>query len=356
MVAAMRPFLTALARRTGQIGTLDLIELLVKAPSAMRKQPCLVLVGLQPGIKPERATAEQVEGAVLVYEYLIGGAPSGIFATDDVTGERTVLAPVCNRSRVAAAAARKLMLGGARAALVSVECTETECSCNCDAGAALASVPGWNDFLAVRVREKERDLLLLGSLEETLARMGKKTRRNFRHCRLQAERDLDAGFVPWIQLTPEEFLEIHRSSTHPVSENEAAWRYHMLASLPGRVCCGVRDRDGRWLSIVGGYREQDRLHIEWQVNRAGLPKYSLCTVMRSFLIEHEISVGTHTLQFKGGTPHPMGLSLRPARTLDLIAVRRGLRGRMLRQMARWIFPRSNFLGHALQDPRLEWLT
>ena len=350
-VIELRPLLVALARITGQAGALDQIELLVKHPTALRKSPCLVLVGVPEGIRPQDVRAEDLEGAALLYEYLVAGLPTGVYATDDVSGERTVLARQAVRAHVAEQACRILIAHGAAVCLASV--TDIPAP-----GPRRVFEPPQNGVpcnMAVRVRTQGRDLELGSTLDETMAAFGKNTRRNFRRYRHRVEAELGAVFVPFVRIGPEEFLELSRCSTNPVPEEDAAWRYHFATSSAQRLFAGMRDRDGRWLSLIAGTRYSDHTYIEWQVNREGLPKYSLSTVMRSFLLEYESSIGTHKLLFKGGTPHSMGLSLTPAETLDVLVVRRGLRGWLLRKLSRWIFPQSNFLARALGDHSLAWI-
>ena len=51
---------------------------------------------------------------------------------------------------------------------------------------------------------------------------------------------------------------------------------------------GMKDAQGRWLSMLGGRRYLDRSEILWQMNRDGLGAYSLGTAMRAYFIEHEM--------------------------------------------------------------------
>lgn len=349
-VIDMRPLLVEFGYRSGQAGVLDHIHLLVSTPTALRKIPTLVLVGLRSGVRPEEANSNDLHGIVLLYEYTAAGVPTGIYATDDVTGERTVLGPRERRAQIAEQACRILADHGAVVSLVSVE------------GVAPAprptpagQEPDPSCRVGMRVRTQGRDLLLSDTLDATLATFGRHTRRNFRLYRRRAEADLSSTFVPCVRIQPEEFLELNRSSTNPVSEEEAAWRYHFISSIPNRLFSGVRAADGRWLSLVAGTRHGGEVHVEWQVNRAGLPRYSLSTVMRSYLLEHEIALGTGKLLFRGGTPHSMGLSLSSAEILDIILVKRDLRVWLLRQLSRWGLPRPNFLGRALDDTDLAWV-
>ncbi|MDP9037934.1 MAG: hypothetical protein M3O02_01510 [Acidobacteriota bacterium] len=346
----MRPLLVELGRRTGQSGLLDLVHLLVKAPSALRKTPCLILVGLRRGVHAHNATADDLDGAVLLYEYTVGPFRTGLFATDDISGARTVLAPRERRAQVAEQACRILAAHGATMSLISVE--------GAAPGPRLAQpglLPDGSCRIGMRVRSQARDLHLGATLEATMAAFGRNTRRNFRRYRQRAEDDLGAVFVPSVALAPEQFLELNRRSTNPVPEDDAAWRHHYVTSSPNRLFAGLRARDGRWLSLIAGSRVGKDVRIEWQVNRGGLPRYSLTTVMRACVLEHEISLGTRTLLFEGGTPHSMGLSLSPGHVLDILAIRRGLPAGLLRWLGRWVLPRSNFLGRALQDKSLAWV-
>jgi hypothetical protein len=187
--------------------------------------------------------------------------------------------------------------------------------------------------------------------------MGPKTRRNFRSYRRRAEADLRTEFVPEVRMGREELLEINSRSTNPATREAMLWRYSLQESeQAGAMFCGVRSQDGQWLSLIGGRRHGEITEIDWQVNLAGLPQYSLSTVMRAYLLEHEISRGTRKLMFEGGTPHPMRHSFVLGDATDVLAVRRySTRGWGLRRFSRRLFPESNFLAAALHDEAAEWV-
>ena len=348
-VIALGPLLSELSRRTGQAGLMDRLELLVKAPAALRKIPCVVLVGLREGLLPQQARADDVEGAVLLYEYVAAGVPTGVFATDDVNGYRTVVAQAESRAEVAQRAGQILIQDGGVACLITVEQKRGAKSwCPIEPS-------GWNPWrTGTRVRSKRCDLPLGATLDDTLAAIGKSTRRNLRRYRERAERELGARFEPSVQIGPDEFLELYRNAINPVPEEIAAWRYHFVCASQDRVFSGVRAADGRWLSLIAGTRCGGEARMDWQVNRAGYSRYSLCTVLRSFLVEHEGAMGTRRLLFDGGTSHSIALSLLTAEMLDVIVVRRGIRGTLLRWLARRALPASIFLARALADPTVHW--
>jgi hypothetical protein len=76
--------------------------------------------------------------------------------------------------------------------------------------------------------------------------------------------------------------------------------------------------------------------------------------MRSYMLEHEVAMGTSKLAFAGGTPHSMRHSFVDIYATDVIALRQSAAGRALRRFASSIFPEKNFLGAALQDRQLHW--
>lgn len=166
---------------------------------------------------------------------------------------------------------------------------------------------------------------------------------------------MGAFFVPAVEMERKEFLAINRASTNPVPDSLAAWRYDSTHRTPGTLFAGVKAQNGRWLSLIGGRRHMQVTEIDWQVNLAGLPRYSLSTVMRSYILQHEVELGTEKLVFVGGTPHSMQHSFDSVDAVDVVALRRSPVGWILRRMSRWILPVQNFLGHALRDEQLRWI-
>ena len=205
-----------------------------------------------------------------------------------------------------------------------------------------------------RTRSVPRYLPLAATAEATLATLGRHTRRNLRYYRRRLEIEVGAEFVPEVEMGLRQFLAINRASTNPVSDDLARWRYEAIQRTPGTLFAGVRTPKGRWLSLVGGRRHNRSVEVDWQINLAGLPRYSLSTVMRSYLLEHEIELGTTKLVFTGGTPHSIRHSFVCVDATDVIALRRSSRAWILQRFARWIFPETNFLGHALRDAQLPW--
>jgi len=346
-VAAMREMLIELSRRTGQAGAMDALDVFLNAPCARAKIPYLVLVGLREQVRPEMATADDVDGAVLIYQYQIAGRRTGVYATDDLGGSRTVIAPAEIRTVVAEMVCRTLVESGATVALVSL------------AGEGNMIVrPVAKPCQACRVATRRRMvpqyLALAATYDQTLATLGKHTRRNLRYYRRMVEAKLQVEFVPSVAMGRAEFMEMNRASTNPGKADMVAWRYESLLAVERPLFCGLRAADGRWLSLIGGRRSSGVVDVAWQLNLAGMPRYSLSTAMRSFLLEYEISQGTERLVFEGGTPHSMRHSFVPVDVVDVIVERRSMAAWLLRKFSRWIFPEKNFLGQALRDRQLDW--
>jgi hypothetical protein len=347
-VAARAGMLQELCRRTGQAGAMDSLEFLLSAPTALEKIPTLILVGADRQIVPAEAQAGNVAGAVLLYEYRMAGLGTKVFATDDVTGLRTVMAPPGLRMQVAEAACEALLEQGALTAIISL------------AGSVEAySVAGQRRRVAAcsmakRTRSMPWYLPLAETYEATLANLGRHTRRNLRYYRRRAESEMGAEFVPSVTMGRKEFLAINHASTNPVPDATAHWRYDAIERMRGIIFAGVRTRNGRWLSLIGGRRHLGLTEVDWQINLAGLPGFSLSTVMRSYLLQHEVELGTKQLAFTGGTPHSMRHSFACMDVADVIALQESTTARMLRGAARWVFPEKNFLGQALRDPELRW--
>jgi hypothetical protein len=300
-------------------------------------------------VAPEDAEAGDLQGAVLLHEYQVGGWATNVFATDDITGRRTVIAPSEIRCAVAEAACRVLLQSGAHLVLLSHEGDNEP---NPKPTAARNGGPRCE--MSARRRFLPRHLPLAETMDETLATMGRHTRRNLRYYRRRLETDFGAQFVESVDIGLQDFLEMNRESMHPVADELATWRFDRLARMPEMNCAGIRSRDGRWLSLVGCLRCQGTTEIVWQMNRAGMPRYSLSTAMRFYLLQHEIAIGVRKLEFEGGTPHSMRHSFVFAPVLDKIVLRKSLRGWLLRRFASRLLPENNVIREALQDGELQW--
>ena len=67
----------------------------------------------------ERLTADDLLGAVLLYQYMVLGCGIGMFRTNDRSGRGTLVAPAAMRSTIAEMVSRRLMDRGVLAVLIS---------------------------------------------------------------------------------------------------------------------------------------------------------------------------------------------------------------------------------------------
>ena len=191
--------------------------------------------------------------------------------------------------------------------------------------------------------------------DATLARMGSRTRRNLRYYRRRAESDLGCVFVPHREVTREEVLKFGRECMYPVSSDVVGFRYDSLRDIEEPAFMGVKDSEGRWLSMLGGRRYLSRSEILWQLNRDGMATYSLGTVMRSYFIEHEVEHGSRRLYTEGGTPHSMKFSYVTEKLTDLVIIRRTLVAKAMQTLARRYISPDNELSHMLWEKGIDWM-
>lgn len=300
--------------------------------------------------QPGRSTGP-LTGAVLTYEYRRLGLPLGIFVTEDHGGERNILGPMAQRPALALAAARHLLRTGARLLLLSLD---TDAIAFAPAAVAALPRPRAGALLAAPERTLERRLPLGSTYDATLATLGSHTRRNLRAYRRRAVANLHCAFLPAAAISEEDFVALNHLCSYPTPDGVSAWRFQSTHAAPGGFLCGLQGGDGQWLSLLGGRRCDGTTYIDWQLNRLGFEEFSLSTVMRSFVLEHESALGTQTLLFEGGTPHSIRTAFRADTIIDLLVVRRSPAALALRRVIRSVLPATHPLVEALANPSLVW--
>lgn len=341
-IRAHLPAILDLGQRSAQPAAAVYLDHFLGQPYTGGKLPHLLLFR-EPGSDP----AAPLEGAVLVYEYRRFGLPLGIFVTEDHGGERSILGPATDRPTLALRAARYLLTRGARLLLLSLHKVEFLLP------PAEAASPR-QALLAAPERTLTRRLPLGPTFDATLATLGSHTRRNLRAYRRRAVKELHCTFLPAADISEPAFVELNHLCSYPTPDPVSSWRFRSAHAAPGGFLCGLQGGDGQWLSLLGGRRCNRTTFIDWQLNRLGFEELSLSTVMRSFVIEHESELGTHTLLFEGGTPHSIRTSFIPDRITDILVVRRTPLALTLRRLIKSVLPATHPLVEALANPTLAW--
>ena len=324
------------------------------ASSFKGKHPYLVLM-MKSSADTSSPRLEEVHAAVLLFEYRVLGMPTGAFSTDDWAGFRTVIAPEDERAAMSVMAADALLARGAQIVLISY---------GQHPGIAGLLMPVMRSpaMWVSGKRPVAKTLLLEPTMKQTLARLGKSTRFNLGYYR----RRLNAVEPCELVANAGEFLKEHeleglnRTSLNPVDSGEFRLQYECACNLPGGFLLGLRNRQGKWLSLIGGWRQGDVTVLHWQMNAAGYEKFSLGTVMRSYFLEHEVERGAKKLIYYGGTPHSMGNSFEREAVSDLIVRRRSLRSNALLGVVRLLAALRPYVGinsllvQAVGSDPLDW--
>lgn len=336
--------LKGLSSRCGQPGAMDDLDFFLSRPQLRKKTPSLLSLC-------QKTEMDAPDAAVLLYEHHIAGHGIGIFATDDTTGRRTLIAKSPQRVLFALAACRQLLKQGAQCILISFR--HEEAAIDAVLGELLED-PDYSCRWASREREIAGYLPFETSLDATLARMGSRTRNHLRYYRRRAENQLGCVFVPEATISRNDFIELNRISAYPVSDEAAGWRYDALHYMKLPLLCGIRDRDGRWLSLMGGRYYDCNFEMHWQMNRADMPAYSLATVMRAFHLEHEVLRGTRRMYVEGGTTHSMSHAFVKEKSTDLIVMRQSPVARLIPGFVKRFLPPENMLLQVLEDEAMQW--
>ncbi|HEX3375179.1 MAG TPA: hypothetical protein VHS13_13275 [Edaphobacter sp.] len=354
-ILRLQRVLADLSVKCGQPGVMDDVGYFLTKPGTLRRVPHLMLFAKAPVLDVERLTADDLLGAVLLYRYMLLGCGIGMFSTNDRSGRGTLIAPAALRSTLADMATRSLMDQGVLAVLISFRDGDSgtlQKGSGESQRTAASTVDERTTRWVWRQREMADYLPLEETFDKTLAKIGTRTRRNMRYYRKRAEAELGCVFLPSVEIEEREFLKFNCECMYAVPAKVASWRYHSLRNIETPLFMGIKDRGGRWLSMLGGRRHQGGSEILWQMNRSGLSAYSLSIVMRSYFMEHEIAHGMTKLYMEGGTAHPMRFSFVNDKVTDLAVVRRSRLGMVVPTLAQLFIKPDNDLALMLLDKSL----
>ena len=353
-VLAQSSLLEGLAERCDQAGAMNWLGYFLAASSFKGKHPYLVLM-MKFGADTASPRLDDVHAAVLLFEYRVLGMATGAFSTDDWAGFRTVIAPAAERAAMSGMAADALLARGAQMVVISY---------GQHRGIASPLVPVIRRpaMWVSGKRPVAMTLILEPTVKETLAKLGKSTRFNLGYYRrrLQAAEPCELVSNAGDFLQEDELEGLNRTSLNPIDPVDFRLQYECACKLPGGFLLGLRNRQGKWLSLIGGWRQGDVTVLHWQMNAAGYEKFSLGTAMRSYFLEHEVERGAKKLTYYGGTPHSMGNSFERDEVTDLIVRRRSLRANALLGAVRMLASMRSYVGinsllvQAIGSSQLDW--
>ncbi|HTH54158.1 MAG TPA: hypothetical protein VL495_09415, partial [Edaphobacter sp.] len=100
-IVAMQTELNELASRCGQSFAQADLRYFLSRPTVQKKRPVMLSF--------RNAANSQLEASVFFFEYRLAGCRAGVFATDDTTGRRNLMAAADRRTSIAFKAVRELM-------------------------------------------------------------------------------------------------------------------------------------------------------------------------------------------------------------------------------------------------------
>jgi hypothetical protein len=223
-ILRMREKLIRLSAHCGQTGAMDYLDYFLTSTDNVKKAPYLVLLAARSDVNVFDLEAEDLVAAVLVYEYKALGFYSRVFSTSDFNGSRAVIAPMAERAKVSAMVCRYLMERGAQVVMLTFAGDGSEANPKGFVGAIESDKKRW---WTTQTREVGATIVLKKTLDETLAAMGKHTRRNFRYYRRKVQAELMCTFESDVKssLSMAEMTELNQASTHPLTDVVLARRY-----------------------------------------------------------------------------------------------------------------------------------
>jgi hypothetical protein len=354
-ILEMAPVLEELAVRCGQPGSMNWLDYFLHTATAKRKKAFLVLVLQDEYSGRGDLEVSDIRGASMFFEYRLLGCRTGILSTDDASGFRTLVAAEVDRASVAAIAVKTMVERGAHVVLTT---TEGHMHRN-DIVRELATITGvqW----ARKHRFVKKSLVLGANLDETLAGLTKEARFKLRYYRRRLEKSVSCELLEnaGSLLSQSELHALNKRSLNPVPSKEFDLRLRN-ASAPGGYLLGLRTADGRWLALVGGWRQGNMSVLHWQLNSSGYEKDSIGTVMRSYFLEHEIALGMSRLMIYGGTPHSIRHAFQSEPVADLVIRRQSIRAFVFRAIgpmltsSKGLLDRGNFLAQTICSKELNW--
>jgi hypothetical protein len=273
----------------------------------------------------------ELEACVLFYEHTRLGIGIGLFRGGDYIGESLVVGKEQLRATYVHLATQALLK---KWRIHGVSLTIKAPTDRC---AEIMGPAG--DFRRYRSSEVQHKLPLESTYESMLARLGPRTRRSLAGKRQQLEKSANVRFVP--VLAPDKALEVMLElEGKSMPQRIAAFfhaRYHLLRANSDFFSMGLQLPEGRWLSLLSGWRRHGVTYIDLQMNDMHHKKESLSAVMRAFMLENEIARKQQLINFVGGSSLLLRRYCEPLEPCtDFFVAKPGLRSDFFEMLARHV--------------------
>ena len=239
----------------------------------------------------------QIAGIVLAKERTIFGLPVGVVYIDTTLGGLIVKDSLEQYELFQRALECLFSVSRIRAVRAIVPSSQQEVDNVSRIGQSLE-----RDVSSIRFKNSHRIVPLRASYEAFLESLGYQTRRTFRRYRKKAEAE-KYSFVAKLSIADFESgaLSIIEDDVIEVKPELVKRAKDMMGAAAEPVIAGLRDADGRWVSILGGWRDDDRVTVVIQANSVKrYPQLNLSTVLRAYFCEWMILEGVKELLFWGG--------------------------------------------------------
>ncbi len=278
---------------------------------------------------------QELEACVLFYEHIAKGLGVGLFRGGDYIGESLVVAPASRRLYFVHLAAQALFRRWrVHGVSLSIKAPVEDCIELMGPASALRR------FCGTEIRHK---LPLEPTYEGLLARLGPRTRRSLQSKRQQLEKNTGVQFIPVLEADRclEVMLALETKSMPQRITQFYRARHRLLRVNSDFFSMGLRLPDGAWLSMLSGWRRHGVTYVDLQMNDMHYKRESLSAVMRAFMLEHEIGLKQHLINFVGGSSLLLRRYCEPLEPCtEVFLAKPGLRTRLFEMAATRMFPGS----------------
>jgi Acetyltransferase (GNAT) domain len=174
--------------------------------------------------------------------------------------------------------------------------------------------------------------------DDLVARLGSRGRRNIRYYPRRFESE-GGEFVAEMSMREFENAALSILQKHGTGASiQKTQRFlKMIAAVDQPLLCGLRSGSGEWISVLGGWREDDSATVIFQTNNdVEHPKLSLGLVLRAYVLDWLIQQRVHKLFFWAGISEPLDKIAHDVRAVSVYFDKPGILWRALRGLVKTI--------------------